>query len=125
MAPSARRRLGTRTERIAAWRLFWRGYRFLERNWTCSRGEVDLIARHRGKLVFIEVKSRTGDGRRPEDQVGYAKQRRLCRLADRYRREKQLWHLGVRFDVVAIVLDARGRVRDFRLWVDAFEYIDP
>ncbi len=123
--PSASQRLGRRAERVVAWRLFWRGYRILERNWRCPLGEIDLVARHRGQLVVIEVKARISEDRLPpEAQVGRQKQWRLCRLLDAYRRHGNLWHMPCRLDVVAVVLDARGRVRALRVWPDAFEYLD-
>lgn len=124
-APSPSQRLGRRAERVAAWRLFWRGYRILARNWRCSLGEIDLIALHRGHLVVVEVKARVSEDRLPpEAQVGRDKQWRLCRLLDAYRRRNDLWHLPCRFDVVAVVINRRGRVQAVRVWADAFGYLD-
>lgn len=123
MSSHDRREFGARAERIAAWRLFWRGYRFVERNWRCHRGEVDLIARHRGVLVFIEVKARVSAALvPPEAAVNRDKRRRLCALADVYRQQHDLWDVDTRFDVVAIVMDDRGRVRSFEVFEDAFAY---
>ena len=43
------------------------GYEILERNFSCRRGEIDLIAREGGYLVFVEVKyRRTADQGDPE-----------------------------------------------------------
>lgn len=123
--PSRGQLLGRRAERAVAWRLFWRGYRLLARNWRCALGEIDLVARHRGQLVVIEVKARLSEDRLPpEAQVGREKQWRLCRLLDAYRRAHNMWQVPCRFDVAAVVLDERGRVRELRLWQDAFEYQD-
>jgi putative endonuclease len=126
MSRHDRRWFGARAERLTAWRLFWRGYRLLERNWRCEIGEVDLIARHRGELVFIEVKARLStDIARPEDQVGPAKQRKLSRLLDAYRRRHHVSDDVIcRFDIAAVVLDERGKVREFELIEDAFGYRD-
>ncbi len=38
--------------------LFAKGYSILERNWRCPLGEIDLIARYRETVVFVEVKAR-------------------------------------------------------------------
>jgi putative endonuclease len=125
MAVHDRRWYGARAERIAAWRLFWRGYRLVARNWRCPVGEVDIIARHRGTLVFIEVKARRStDIVRPEDQVGAAKQRKLSRLLDAWRQRTGEWDVCCRFDIAAVVLDDGGRVREFEVIVDAFTYVE-
>ena len=54
------------------------GYRIVARNWRTQSGEVDIIARDKDVLVFVEVKARTGAGfGGPEAAVDDAKQRRL------------------------------------------------
>ena len=132
MDKDARHRLGRRAERVAAWRLWWRGYRILARNWHPQRygqGEVDIVARHRGVLVIVEVKAHAQTGApgepQPEEQVDFNKQRRLCRLLDAWRAEHNAWDAPCRVDVVGVVFNARGRVVAFRVWPDAFEYIGP
>ena len=54
------------------------GVNILERNYRCSRGEIDIIGFHRGCLVFFEVKYRNDDrfGTALE-AVGSAKQENL------------------------------------------------
>ena len=90
----------------------------LERNYRCSRGEIDIIGFHRGCLVFFEVKYRNDDrfGTALE-AVGSAKQEKICRCADWY-----LWKhpaegdVQIRFDVVAV---CRKEIQ----WIqNAFEY---
>ncbi len=49
---------GRSAERIAAWALRLRGYRILAERYKTSSGEIDLIARRGGTVVFIEVKAR-------------------------------------------------------------------
>lgn len=34
-------------------------YKVLERNFECKQGEIDIIAKDKKELVFIEVKTRT------------------------------------------------------------------
>ena len=99
----ARRRLGDAGEDLAAAALKKQGYKIVERNWRSPLGEVDLIARHRGFLVLVEVKTRrnlTFGG--PREAVSPAKQAKLRRLAEYYIREKRLGEVPVRFDVVGI-----------------------
>ncbi len=99
-----RRLLGDRGEDLAAAFLKKQGYKVLERNYRTPLGEIDLIARHQGTLVFIEVKTRSGDrfgsGR---DAVHHGKQARLRRTADYYLKQKRLGQAAVRFDVVGIL----------------------
>jgi putative endonuclease len=101
-----RRQLGDAGEDLAAAALKKQGYKILERNYTTPLGEIDLIARHRGELVFIEVKTRKslrfGE---PQDAVSAAKQARLRKLADYYLKRKRLGEVPMRFDVVAITLN--------------------
>jgi putative endonuclease len=100
-----RRQLGDAGEDLAAAALKKQGYKILARNYTTPLGEIDLIARHRRELVFIEVKTRKslryGE---PQDAVSPAKQARLRRLADYYLKRQRLGEVPVRFDVVGITL---------------------
>ena len=99
-----RRSLGNRGEDLAAAALKKQGYKVLERNYRTPLGEIDLIARHQGVLVFIEVKTRTsarfGVG---QEAVHYGKQARYRKLADYYLKKKRLGEIAVRFDVVGIL----------------------
>jgi putative endonuclease len=36
------------------------GFTVIDRNWRCARGEVDIVARDGDAIVFVEVKTRTG-----------------------------------------------------------------
>jgi len=54
----ASRLLGKRGERRAAWFYRIRGYRIVERNLRMRGGEIDLVVRRWGMLVFVEVKTR-------------------------------------------------------------------
>jgi putative endonuclease len=53
-----RDRKGRRAEAIAAWFLVAKGYRILARRVRTRAGEIDIVARHRDSLVFVEVKAR-------------------------------------------------------------------
>lgn len=77
----------------------------LEQNFRCAGGEIDLIGKHRGYLVFVEVKYRKTDGKgTPEEAVGIGKQRKICKVADYYRMIKGIPDQSpVRYDVVAFL----------------------
>ncbi len=77
-----RRSVGRSGEGLAAAWYEGHGYKVLARNWRCRRGEVDLIARQAGVVVFCEVKARTSAAfGLPAEAVGPVKQARLRRLA--------------------------------------------
>lgn len=52
------REVGIIGERLACMFINDRGFEILERNWKCSIGEVDIIARDRDEVAFIEIKTR-------------------------------------------------------------------
>jgi putative endonuclease len=119
-----RRRLGNFGEAAAAAYLARQGYELLERQWHTSTGEIDLIARHNGQLVFVEVRTRSN--RRygsPEESVTAAKQARLIALAYAYLEAHSLddttpW----RIDVVAVEVDQHsGRISRLEHVVNAVE----
>jgi putative endonuclease len=106
-----RRALGDFGERLAARRLSDEGYVLLDRNWRCSEGEIDIVARDGASLVVCEVKTRSSDAfGTPLEAITEVKARRLSRLA-------KCWiaaHPGVRstgsvrIDVVTVVRRRRG-----------------
>ncbi|MGZ6792765.1 MAG: YraN family protein, partial [Mycobacteriales bacterium] len=55
-----RQALGRWGEEHAVRHLEAAGYEVLSRNWRCREGELDIVARSGGALVFVEVKARTG-----------------------------------------------------------------
>ena len=97
---------GAWAEERAARELVRRGYSIVERNFRCTVGELDIIARHGRDLVFVEVRSRragtTGTG---IDAIGYAKRRRVANVARMYLAMKRPNFHGCRFDVVGITGD--------------------
>lgn len=80
------------------------GMQILERNYRCKLGEVDIIGRHNGYLVFVEVKYRASTNRGYALQaVDVKKQRRICRVAAFYRASNRIgWNTAIRYDVVAV-----------------------
>ncbi|WP_069814945.1 YraN family protein [Streptomyces sp. TP-A0874] len=112
---NARSALGRYGEDLAARLLLGAGMTLLERNWRCREGEIDLVAADGEAVVVCEVKTRRGGGyEHPMAAVRPAKSDRLRRLADRWLAERWLERHseppagGVRIDLVAVVLPARG-----------------
>ena len=50
--------MGTAYEKMAGEYLKTQGYEILQYNFRCRMGEIDIIAKDHGYLVFIEVKYR-------------------------------------------------------------------
>jgi len=119
MTPGALGRFG---EAAAARFLGRKGFLILARNWTCGRVEVDLVARHGQRLVFVEVKTRRGCGlQAPEMAVDAAKQERLRRAGRLFKASFPLLpHDSIRFDVVAVSVTRNDRIREVRHFEDAF-----
>ncbi len=83
-------------------------------------GEMDIIAREKDTLAFIEVKTRTStEFGPPQLAVTASKQRQLSKVALNYLNEKRLKDAKARFDVVAILL--RQDREEIELIKDAFE----
>jgi putative endonuclease len=122
MKDTAKIETGKEGEKIAAAYLRKNGYHICESNFRCSLGEIDIIAREKSELVFIEVKTRkSGKLGYPEQAVGARKQKKMSQLALWYLQKKKLTDISARFDVVAITLLPEGN--EIRLIKNAFDFI--
>jgi putative endonuclease len=114
------KKTGKKGEEIAVSFLKKKGYKIVEQNYRCVFGEIDIVARHEGDIVFIEVKSRKSENfGDPEEAVGFNKQRKISQIALNYLNEKRLDHHDARFDVVAVKLLPDGN--KVKLITNAFE----
>ena len=100
-----RQDLGTWGETLALKEIKRLGYKCIARNYRCPLGEIDLIAKERDSLVFIEIKTRRGRS------IGYAKEaissrkkRQLSKVALAYMKSNDCYDVKSRFDVVVISL---------------------
>jgi putative endonuclease len=110
-APNRRHVLGLYGERVAGNYLSSIGYEILERNWRCSLGEIDLIARDESRYVFVEVKTRNGAGfGHPLEAITEIKLSRLRRLVSEWCRSRQLSGIDVRIDAVSVLVE-QGQVK--------------
>lgn len=108
------RAIGEEMEQKAASFLESQGYRILERNFYAKAGEIDIIAREDGVLVFVEVKScHPKNGIFPEEEVDRRKRERIVKTARYYLAKKKLSEdVPCRFDVVAIFGNQVHLLRD-------------
>ncbi len=99
-------RTGRSGEEAASRYLRRKGYRILERNYRSPFGELDIIARKGGTLVFCEVKTRRG-GMLEEalGSVDRIRRERMARAASHYMLEKGGRECSCRFDVIALLLE--------------------
>jgi len=87
-------------------------------------GEMDIVAREKDTLVFVEVKTRTSTFFGPPQlAVNSSKQRQLSKVALNYLKEKHLEEAKSRFDVVAILIGQKGE--EIELIKDAFDLSYP
>jgi putative endonuclease len=100
--------LGRKGENLAASHFREKGWEILERNYRTRLGEIDLVCRDHGTLVFVEVKTRTvTDFARPDQSVTRRKQAKLRRLVEDYLVKHNLESSDVRFDVLGVTLSDR------------------
>jgi putative endonuclease len=84
----------------------------LARNWRCRHGEIDLVARLGGQLLFVEVRTRRqAPGAAPEESLGPLKRQRMERAAYAYLEAANLaeetpW----RIDLIVVEVSIGGRV---------------
>lgn len=121
MAKGDRRKsLGRRGEDLACEYLQRNGFTIQERNYRTRQGEIDVIATRERITVFVEVKARrTGDYGEPEEAVTGTKVHRIRAVASEYLGEKGLGN-DVRFDVISVLLDSEGNLKDLRHIPEAF-----
>lgn len=53
--------LGKEGEEAACEMLIKKGYIIRERNWRCGKKEIDIIAQKNGRIVIVEVKTRSNE----------------------------------------------------------------
>jgi len=113
---------GKEGEKIAAIYLEKNGYRIIEVNFRCPIGEIDIVAKEKDDLVFVEVKTRKSIALGyPEQAVGIRKQKKMSQLALWYMQKRKIADTNARFDVVAITLIPDNN--EVRLIQNAFDFI--
>lgn len=84
------------------------GYRILAKNYRSKLGEVDIVAKDKETVCFIEVKTRYSDKfGLPQEAISDYKQRQIAKTALIFLKERKLFEKSARFDVVSI-LYSRG-----------------
>ena len=108
--------IGALGEDVARRYLKGKGYKILDKNFFktingLKIGEIDIVARKKGAIVFFEVKTLSGGiGFSPESKINFQKQNKISKIAQIWLDEnnipqESLWQI----DALAIVLDFSSR----------------
>ena len=103
--------LGRIGENIIADYITKLGYKVVERNFACNQGEIDIIAKDKEEIVFIEVKTRTdisyGEA---SEAVTDTKKRHLINSIKYYIYKQKLENQPIRIDVAEVYIKC-GKVK--------------
>ncbi len=103
--------LGRIGENIIADYITKLGYKVVERNFECNQGEIDIVAKDKEELVFIEVKTRTdisyGEA---SEAVTDTKKRHLINSIKYYIYKQKLENQPIRIDVAEVYIN-KGKVK--------------
>ena len=115
-----RLQLGAEGEEAAVRFLRKLGAKIIERNLRSPVGEIDIIARLKKQLLFVEVKTRSNQlYGTPAEAVGHRKQQQIIRTAQWYLQRGHGKNLQPRFDVVSVLL--RSGELEIEYFPNAFE----
>jgi len=115
-------RLGRIGEEIALDFLRKNGYRIIERNFRSLPGEIDLIAEEGKVKVFVEVKTRNSLAHGlPGDAITSRKKRHMVKAALSYIKKRGWTAQTYRFDIVGIIMNGKGKVRNIEIIRNAFQ----
>ena len=96
---------GKNGEELATLYLQNNGYKIITRNFRCMQGEIDIIAKDKETIVFVEVKTRTsikyGEAK---EAVGRCKQKHIFEAANYYLYKYGLEDHYVRIDVIEVYI---------------------
>ena len=117
-----RRDTGILGEKLARDFLEKLGYLVLDTNYRCPEGEIDIVAKDKDFLVFVEVRTKKSlEFGSPEESITLVKKERMKATAYRYRQAHNnlppLW----RIDMVAVELDKEGKLTRIELIENAVD----
>ncbi|MGQ9617649.1 MAG: YraN family protein [Candidatus Aminicenantia bacterium] len=97
--------LGKKGEELAVKYLKNSGFEIVERRFRASRGEIDIVAKEKDTLVFVEVKTRkSNEFGSPLEAVDERKKAQIRKIAGIYISKKYKKFIPCRFDVIGIKL---------------------
>ncbi len=115
-----KRTLGSEKEKLAAAYLTQKGYDIIETNYRTRYEEIDIIAKDKNTIVFVEVKYRKNESfGNPLESITLNKQKRISMGAAIYlsNKNKSIEKTSIRFDAIGITGEKITHIKD------AFGYI--
>lgn len=107
--------IGAHGEKIAAKFLKKQGYKIVAKNFFSAHGEIDIIAKNKSTLVFVEVKTRKDcqdffdSYGLPSEAVTKKKQEHIIYTARLFLR-KNPFDIETRFDVIEVYLGENTKI---------------
>lgn len=103
--------IGDIGEEKAAQYLEKHGYKILDRNYRCRFGEIDIIAKDRDYIVFIEVKTRRDISYgRPIESINQFKINRILKTLDFYLIQNRIHDSNIRVDAVEVYMKSSKNI---------------
>ena len=93
--------IGSWGEQIACETLIRKGYAIRERNWKLDKFEIDIIAMHNNRLIFVEVKTRSRSHDEALEAVNRKKIMKMVRAAHAYVQTNDIPH-EIQYDIITI-----------------------
>ncbi|MDP8213144.1 MAG: YraN family protein [Candidatus Zapsychrus exili] len=117
-----KKNLGKIGEDLAVSFLKKNGYKIVERNFLTRIGEIDIIAKDKKVICFIEVKTRKS----LDFGVGYeavlvSKQGKIINAAKIYLAKNNICDTDIRFDVLSILLSDDNEIKEIEVIKGAFD----
>lgn len=104
--------LGLNGEKLALKKLKQMRYKIIEKNFWCKIGEIDIIAKDKDILVFVEVRTRKWSKYGlPEETINYKKQAKVRKVAEWYLVKNKLNDVICRFDAIGIIWDRENKIK--------------
>lgn len=99
------------------------GYEILDRNWSCPMGELDIVARKDGAVVFVEVRARSSaDYGLPSETVSRSKRVKIIKAALAYLKARAPVAESYRFDFIGLMPGAEPEHIEDAFGADGFGF---
>jgi len=99
------KKIGDMGEEKAVQYLKKQGYKILDRNYRCRFGEIDIIAKYKDYIVFIEVKTRRDISYgTPVESINKLKINRILKTLNFYLTQNRIYDSNIRVDAVEVYM---------------------
>ena len=108
---SETQKIGQLGEDVAVRFLMKQGYEIIDRNFTKKCGELDIVAKNKDKIHFVEVKTVSCENLyRPEENVSPRKLKRMARAIQIYMVQKRVsYETDWQTDIITVILDPTNK----------------